>query len=193
MYSTKSNTWHVVDLLTGEESHWTCRKEDLFRMTSTVLRKHDVPHVLYGYAAVRKSISETGHITHTRRKMTAWNGFEYYRDEIAFVVVENQNHERLTGDDVINAFLNNTEKEEYQYRRGPVPHVFKRSFRGYCRPISYKHTLMAAEDDQCREYGIKPVREKTRIEKWVLEPVRTGSKSWKDNTKCRKQWQKHQN
>lgn len=71
------------------------------------------------------------------------------------------------------------------YRREPVTGTGKTQYLS-TRPIRYKQTIRLAEDDQCKEYGIKPYKKK--IDKWAIEPFREYSKSWKDNTKRRRQW-----
>lgn len=77
-------------------------------------------------------------------------------------------------------------KKDSGYRREPVAGTGRKQFHTYVRPIRYKNTILLSEDDQCKEYGIKPYKKK--IDKWDIEPFREYSKSWKDNTKRKRQW-----
>lgn len=77
------------------------------------------------------------------------------------------------------------------YRKEPVSRTGI-CYRGsYGRSMRYKRTRIAAEDDQCMEYGIKPCRNKTVLDAYDIEPIEDYGKSWKKNHKVRKQWMIH--
>ena len=54
--------------------------------------------------------------------------------------------------------------------------------------MRYKNTLVALENDQCNEYGVKGYRKRRVLDAWDIEPVDEPSKSWKKNFKVRRQW-----
>lgn len=78
------------------------------------------------------------------------------------------------------------------FRREPVSYTGRNTYgcsRGWSRNISYKHTRIAAEENDYAEYGVRPaVRAKTVLDVWDIEPVRHVEKSWKKNSKAGKQW-----
>lgn len=73
------------------------------------------------------------------------------------------------------------------YRRDPVSGIHSTHGR-YFRQISYKNTLIASDDDQCKEYGIPGYRKRRVLDAWDIEPVHIPVRSWKENYKVRKQW-----
>jgi len=78
------------------------------------------------------------------------------------------------------------------FRRGPIPGLISRGGR-YGRQINYKGTLTnlsIAEQDVYREYNIK-TRTRTKRDAWDIEPFQNYGKSWKKNSKVRKQWMKN--
>lgn len=81
-------------------------------------------------------------------------------------------------------------KGTYVFRRGPVENIRCARGGGCGRRLSYKHTLVALDCDQCKEYRIK-VRTRTARNSWDLERFEGEHKSWKDYKKYKRQWMKH--
>lgn len=83
-------------------------------------------------------------------------------------------------------------QQDSGYRKDPVSGTGRKSHFGrYGRRIAYKRTLLAAESDDCKEYGIKPCRQRTKVNAWDIEPVRHIDRCWKTNAKARNQWMIH--
>ena len=78
----------------------------------------------------------------------------------------------------------------YKFRCGSVEGIRCCRGGGYGRRISYKHTLLALQDDQCKEYGVK-VRTRTARDAYDIEPFEDIHMSWKDYKKNKRQWMKH--
>ena len=68
----------------------------------------------------------------------------------------------------------------YQYRKDPVPFVGGRQWYGNYRKSSYNKKYHA----DLQEYGVTP----RYIDRWGDEIHKATSRSWKRNTKKRKQW-----
>lgn len=76
------------------------------------------------------------------------------------------------------------------FRKDPV-YATGRYYGRYGRRIHYKGTHLAFTDPECEEYNIKGYRARRVLDNWDIEPCEECSKSWKKNTKARKQWAKH--
>lgn len=77
------------------------------------------------------------------------------------------------------------------YRREPVRRTGKIKGGSGFRRISYKGTLKLVSDLECKEYGVKGYRTRKIVNAWDIEPWEYGSRSWKENTKAKKQWMIH--
>lgn len=76
------------------------------------------------------------------------------------------------------------------FRKDPVSWT-GRYYGKWGRKIHYKGTHLAYTDPECAEYNIKGYRTRRVLDNWDIEPYEKCSKSWKENTKARKQWDKH--
>ena len=79
---------------------------------------------------------------------------------------------------------------EVKFRNGPVRHTRKvRGGSRYYRNIAYAQAKRSASDPEVELY-IRPARRiRSLPDIWDLEPVRMRYKSWKNQGKCRKQWE----
>ena len=77
----------------------------------------------------------------------------------------------------------------YVYRFDPVPTISKCHHYHYCRDWhTWKHDLTEYSIPEYADY----MRTKAKpANKWDIEPCRHFEKSWKHQTKCRHQWEKH--
>ena len=89
---------------------------------------------------------------------------------------------------------------EFEFRRGPVPGTFREPWGNYLgkryRPLAYRHIgygklVREFKSEEFKEFGRKS---RTQCSEWdYMESVISDyrSKSWKDNTRYKKQWMKN--
>ena len=83
----------------------------------------------------------------------------------------------------------------YEFRKSPIPRVGKWKSRGHGITI-YQRTKFEIDREELDEMGIDyylPIQKNRKTKKcyfhsWSYDPEQ---KSWKDTTKCRKQWMRH--
>lgn len=127
-------------------------------------------------------------------------GNVYFRD---IMIIDENNRiidPRKYRDQVLHAFLTKQNRkyypswhhnlENHKFRSEPVPHTGKHT-RGWGRNV--KHWFKSYREDRIPEYKAY-VRKKAMVPNtWESEPFHHHEKSWKHQTKCRHQWEKHIN
>lgn len=84
----------------------------------------------------------------------------------------------------------NLREKDSGYRRDPVSLTGRRRIRVSLRDVSYKGTLLAYDNPDCKEYGIKGYRKRKVVYKWDLEPWRNQQRCWKSQGRRKKQWER---
>lgn len=127
-------------------------------------------------------------------------GSVYFRD----IMIIDQNNSiidpRKYKDQVLRAFLEKQNRRYYpnrhrqlknhKFRSEPVPGTGKRK-KGWGRNV--KHWFKSYREDRIPEHKAY-VRKKAMVPNtWESEPFHHDERSWKHQTKCRHQWEKHKN
>lgn len=100
-------------------------------------------------------------------------------------------HSYITGESYyLYDWYRGNKERVYKFRCGPVPRTGIRKYSGFYRAAKTIHNIKLIDDP---EYGIYTRKTKVYETKyyWYDDFSKCISRSWKDNCKCRKQWQKN--
>lgn len=210
--------YKVINVLNGKESDWFKDQKLLFKYMDSVNNKRSfcMSRNIESYREALERIKNTEgqeyivKYTYDLRFHVIKHIFEkdilikdnYGRIVCVYMIDNVYYNARDFRYDFINPLLYDTKYRKWNskkrlrekdsgYRKEPVSGTGKIKGGSCYRRIRYKETLLAKDDLECSEYGIRGYRTRRVLNNWDIEAWEKGSKSWKENKRVRKQWMIH--
>lgn len=206
--------YRVINVNNGRTSKWCLSESELFVEIQKILagelkKKYSMPSIVTAISAVKFHENDIGYY---QIEYDDWDRYQIlpYANRRCLMIYDNFGrmippnklesvyydyaHKRyeVKNEGVVRYNRKKQlRKRDNGYRKESVSGTSCRKSGGYRRKISYKGTQLLAENDQCKEAGIKGYRPNRVLDTWDIEPFQERKRCWKDNYKVRKQYMIH--